>query len=88
MTHSPTTSATRVAYGEHDSLRHTDCLVIKKRGGGEREITAGKWDINRNTPTGEDPEIWEKKPYNGRRYFQINDLIAVIRESKAAGAAA
>lgn len=50
-------------------------LVVKKRGGGEKIIPAGKWWINRNTPVGEDAEFWERMPWDGRRIIPNSDVI-------------
>jgi len=50
-------------------------LVIRKRGGGERVIEPAKFWINRNTPRGEDAEIWERMPYEGRREILWSQVI-------------
>ena len=53
------------------TLDVTKNLVVKKVKWGKpwkgetRTIKAGKWWINRNTPVGEDAEIWEHKPNSG-----------------------
>lgn len=52
-------------------------IYVKKRGGGERAIPPGKWYINRNTPVGEDAEIWERMPHNGRREIFRQDILRV-----------
>lgn len=50
-------------------------LIVRKRGGGERVIPAGRWWINRNTPVGEDAQFWEIKPYNGRREILRREIL-------------
>jgi hypothetical protein len=50
-------------------------LVVKKRGGGERTIPPHKFWINRNTPVGEDAEIWEHMPHDGKRFIRWSDVI-------------
>lgn len=69
----------RLAYpSETASLRQGDTIVVRSRNG-ERKIPAGKWWVNRNTPVGEDAELWEEKPWNGRRYIDWSDVVAVER---------
>ncbi len=53
-------------------------LVVKKRGGGERVITAERYWIDRNTPVGEDADYYEIKPYGGKRYIPIDSIIRKI----------
>jgi len=50
-------------------------LVVKKRGGGERVIPPEKFWIDRNTPVGEDADIYECKPWGGKRYIPWSDVI-------------
>ena len=50
-------------------------LVVKKRGGGERIIPPSKFWFDRNTPVGEDADVWERMPHNGRRLIQWSDVI-------------
>ena len=50
-------------------------LVVKKRGGGERVIEPKKFWINRNTPVGDDAEIWERMPHEGRRYIPWSSVV-------------
>lgn len=57
-------------------LDQRDTLIVKKRGGGERRIKSGKWWINRNTPVGEDAEVWERMPHDGRRRIHYSKIIA------------
>jgi len=63
-------------------LNPAHTLIVKKRGGGERRIPPHKWWINRNTPVGEDAEIWERMPHEGRRYISYSDIIAMEREQE------
>lgn len=57
------------------NLREGDTIYVKKRGGGERAIKPGKWWINRNTPVGDDADLWELKPHDGKKYISWNDVI-------------
>lgn len=44
-------------------------LIVKARTqSGTRDIPSHKWWINRNTPVGEDADVYEKKPYGGSKY--------------------
>lgn len=52
-------------------------LIVRKRGGGERFISPGKWWVNRNTPVGEDVEVWERMPHQGRRLIDDKNIIAI-----------
>ncbi len=61
-------------------LRGSDVLIMSTPDGGERKIPANKWRINRNTPVGDDADLWEYMPYNGQRYLRWADLVAVERE--------
>lgn len=75
-----TTPATiRIPYDHYTCTREGDTLIMRKRGGGERRIPAGKWWVNRNTPVGEDAELIERMPHNGYRYLDWRNLIAVER---------
>lgn len=64
-----------VQYHTYLDIRHN--LIVKKRGGGEKVIKAGKWWINKHTPVGEDAEIWERMPYHGRRFIDHKNIIAI-----------
>ena len=72
-----TPTTTRVPYTEMVFLRESHALIMRKRGGGERRIPAGKWWIDRATPVGDDAELIERMPHNGYRYLDRRDLIAV-----------
>lgn len=51
-------------------------LKIKTNNGKSvRVIPAHKWFINRNTPVGEDAEIYEVMPYGGKRYIPWSLII-------------
>ena len=70
----------RITYEQYRTcLNQTDTLIVQKRGGGERHIQNGKWWINRNTPVGEDAELWERMPYGGKRQIDFDKIIAIIR---------
>ena len=60
-------------------LRPEDVLIVRKRGGGERQIAAGKWWINRNTPVGDEAELFERMPHQGYRNIEWKNLIAIER---------
>lgn len=47
-------------------------ILYPKRGGGFRLIKAGKWWINQNTPVGEPADLWEVKPFGGKKLLDIN----------------
>lgn len=55
-------------------------LIIKKRGGGERRIKAGRWWINRRTSVGEDGEVIERLPNFGRRFIDPCKIIATVQK--------
>ena len=63
-----------VRYRTYLDQRHA--LSVQKRGGGERRIESGRWWINKNTPVGEDAEIWERMPHSGRRLIDDRKIIA------------
>lgn len=44
--------------------------------GETRTIKADKWWINRNTPVGEDAEIWERKPYGELNQIWREHIVA------------
>lgn len=69
---------TRIPYSNEVHLLPGDALLIRKRGG-ERRLLAKDWWINRNTPVGEDAELWERKPFNGRRSICRAEIIAIER---------
>ena len=72
----------RIKYSHNTGifLEYGDALVIKKGRSGERIIKAKKWWINRNTPVGDDAELWEVKPYDGKKYIPWSDVISILRE--------
>lgn len=49
-------------------------ILYPKRNGEYRVIKAGSWWINRNTPVGEPAELWERKPYGGRKLLDIEKM--------------
>ena len=69
----------RLPYTRDLGLYSKDTLIVKKRGGGERRVMTGKWWVNRNTPVGEDADLWERMPHDGRRWISWESLIAVER---------
>ena len=64
-------------------LEQGDSLVVKGRAGKDRIIKPGKWWIDRNTPVGDDADLYELKPWNGRRYVPWGDIIAVLKEKES-----
>ena len=72
----------RLSYpDESKSLYNTDALVYKTRGK-EKIIMPGKWWINKNTPVGEDAELWKRMAWNGRQLLNFDNIVAVYREVK------
>lgn len=49
--------------------------LIVRYGKRERTILAGKWFIDRNTPVGEDADIYEIKPFGGKRFIPLNKVL-------------
>ncbi len=50
-----------------------DCdIQYPKKGGGYRIIKSGNWWINQHTPVGEPAELWERKPYGGKKLLDID----------------
>jgi len=74
-----------IPYGEHGSLRKDDTLVVRNRNNTERHVPPHKWWINRNTPVGEDAELWERMPHSGRRAIEFKSIVAVIRSNTVGG---
>ena len=73
----------RIEY-KHNSgimLDKPDSLILKY-GKRERIIKSGKWYINRNTPVGDDSELWEVKPFDGRKYIHWMDVVAILRQEE------
>lgn len=67
-------------YSIHRNLMSLDesfALIVKKRGGGERVIKSGNWWMDRQTPVGENAEIFERMPYDGRRTIPRNTILAI-----------
>lgn len=52
-----------------------ETLIVKKRGGGERAIPPSKWWIDRNTPVGDDADLYERMPYGGQRLISRSTII-------------
>ena len=71
----------RLSYPSECSLHNSDALVYKTRDK-EQIIMPGKWWINKNTPVGEDAELWKRMAWNGRRELNFNNIVAVYREVK------
>ncbi len=69
----------RIPHTSRTSLLDDDALVVTKRGGGERILEPEQYCVNRNTPVGEDADLYELKPHGGRRYRQWSDVIAILR---------
>ncbi len=74
-----TTEPIRVRIPKDGPLLDKDVLILKGRKGKERRLTPDKWWLNRNTPVGEDADLYEEKPYGGRRYVPWKEVIAVER---------
>lgn len=76
---SPENRMNRIPYSREVHLLPGDTLIIRKRAGGEQRLLAKNWYLNRNTPVGEDAEIWECKPFNGRRFISRSEIIGIER---------
>ncbi len=74
----------RIEYKHNNGiwLDRGDSLVVRGGGGKERIVKAGKWWVDRNTPVGEDADLWEVKPWNGKRYVPWGDVIAILKEKE------
>jgi hypothetical protein len=74
------TGLVRLPYQRHSMCPQSgDTLIMRKRGGGERRVPPGKWWINRNTPVGDDAELFERMPHDGYRYLDFDKLLALER---------
>lgn len=69
----------RLPYDRFLYIYPNDTLIVKKRGGGEKRVPPGKWWINKNTPVGDDADLWERMPHDGRRWLSWDSVIAVER---------
>lgn len=49
-------------------------IVRAKNASGERIIPPGKWWIDRNTERGEDADIYERKPHQGRKLIDRKNI--------------
>jgi hypothetical protein len=58
-----------------------DVLIVRARNGRERRIPADKWWVNRDTPVGDEADLWERKPFDGRKQLEWRDLLAVERQA-------
>lgn len=71
----------RIPFVENTTfLYRSDTLILKGKNGKERKLKPAKWWINKNTPVGEDANLFERKPYDGNRYISWKELIAIERE--------
>ena len=52
-----------------------EILIYKDYNGIAREILPHNYWINRQTPVGEDAELWERKPNGGKRLLEWNRVI-------------
>jgi hypothetical protein len=50
-------------------------LIVKKRGGGERVIPAGKWFYDIDTGKDNDVDVYEVKPYGGMRFVRRDTIL-------------
>lgn len=68
----------RIPYNKNLVRLHREAtIIIKSRGGKERRISPDKWWVNRNTPVGEDAELWERMPYQGKRRISWDKIVAI-----------
>lgn len=52
-------------------------IKYPKRGGGYRIIKAGNWWVNQDTPVGEPADLWERKPFDGKKLLDITKAIGI-----------
>ena len=53
-------------------------IIVKCGKNKTRRIPSHKLLIDRNTPVGEDADLYEIKPYGGRKYIPWSDVIQKI----------
>lgn len=41
-------------------------------------LKPNKWFVNRNTPVGEPADLYEMKPYDGKRYIPSEEIIGFV----------
>lgn len=70
---------TRIECNQNTCPAPGDALIVKKKGSGERRIPPNRWWVNRNTPVGDDAELYEIMPHHGRRMIAWDALVAVER---------
>lgn len=56
-------------------MEHYPYNIVIKEHGKIRTITSEKLLINKNTPVGEDADLYEIKPYEGRKYIPWSIII-------------
>ena len=57
-----------------------DSLIVRSGKDKYKVLSADKYIINRNTPVGESPDYYEKKPYGGKK--PIEPLAAITKTGK------
>lgn len=50
-------------------------VVVCRNAKGSRDIPARKWWVHRDTPVGEDADIYERKPYGGNKYHPYTKIL-------------
>jgi hypothetical protein len=60
-------------------LRDDDILIVRTRKGTEKRIPSDKWGINRNTPVGENADLFEHKPHGGKKHIAWKNVLFVER---------
>lgn len=60
-------------------MRTGDTLIVLKNKK-PKLIPSHKWWIDRNTPVGEDADLWEIKPHGGRARVMFEQVIGLIRQ--------
>ena len=59
-------------------------VVVAKRGGGERTIPPEKISVDRSTDRGEDADLYELLPHDGRRRIDHRTIIRMEPREQAA----
>ena len=72
--------STRKEYTGNRLLDDDFIVIINRKK--EKIIPPHKWFINKNTPVGEDAELYEIKPHGGKKRVDFNDIVATMRPLK------
>jgi hypothetical protein len=56
-------------------LSRTKSLILRRNDGKLKILEPEKWFINQYTEVGEDADIYEIKPYGGKRLINRNEIV-------------